>query len=166
MAGKVIQTLRLSPLATNLTEAELRLLANSGRIVKYGYGETILLEESGLDERMFLLRDGRVSLHMVVWTESSQCGGEATIVLTSPGEPFGWSAWIRQDFLTTSAIAVEPVSMAAFDLQRLGDTQTFMKVSQRMLQILYGSLQEYGLCPPNIKAWMKMKSLLLAGEGL
>jgi hypothetical protein len=99
-----------------------------------------------------------------VWTESGQCNGEATPDLDSPGEPFGWSAWMRQDFLTASAFAVEPVSLAAFDLRRLGDTQTFMKVSQRMLQILYGLLQENGLCPPNLQAWLKMKRLLLAGE--
>jgi hypothetical protein len=71
---------------------------------------------------------------------------------------------MREDFLTLSASAVEPVSLVALDLRRLGDTQTFMKVSQRMLQILYGTLQEHGLCPPNLQAWLKMKHTLLAGE--
>ena len=32
MSGKVIQTLRSSPLATSLSEAELRILAGCGRI--------------------------------------------------------------------------------------------------------------------------------------
>jgi CRP-like cAMP-binding protein len=163
MAGKVIQTLRLSLLATVLSEAELRLLANCGRILTVGRGETIL-DVSGLDERFFLLREGRLSLHLVVWTESGQCGGEAILELASPAEPSGWAAWMRQDFLAVSAFAIEPVSLVAFDLQSLGDTQTFMKVSQRMLQILYGILQEHGLCPPNIQAWLRMKRHLLAGE--
>lgn len=163
MAGKVIKTLRLSLLATVFSEAELRLLANCGRLKAYSEGE-IILEESGQDERLFLLREGQLSLHLVVWTESGHCGGEATFEIASPGEPFGWGAWMRQDFLTVSAHAKEPTSLVIFDLQRLGDTQTFMKLSQRMLQILYGKLQEQGLCPPNIEAWLKMKRLLLAGE--
>jgi hypothetical protein len=55
---------------------------------------------------------------------------------------------------------LESVSVAAFDLARLGDTGTFLKVSQRMLELLYARLQEYGLCPPNIQALLKMKHLL------
>lgn len=165
MAGKVIQTLRISPLATVLNEAELRSLASCGRLIKYGNGDAIL-DESGLDERLFLLREGRASLHLSVWTESGQCSGEATYDLVSPGEPFGWSAWMRQDFLTASAFAVEPVSLAAFNLRRLGDTQTFMKVSQRMLQLLYAHLQECGICPPNVSALLKMKHLLRVTEEL
>lgn len=80
MAGIVIKTLRSCPLASLLREAELRLLANCGRLITAERGETI------------------------------------------------------------------------------------MKVSQRMLQVLYGVLQEHGLCPPNIRAWLKVKRLLLAGE--
>jgi len=163
MAGKVIQTLRLSPLATILSEAELRLLSNCGQILTFGRGETVL-DGSGLDERFFLLREGRLALHLKVWTDSGQCGGETEFELASPGESFGWAAWMREDFLTVSAYAAEPVSLVAFGLQRLGDTQTFMRVSQRMLQLLYGILQEHGLCPPNIRAWLKMRRLLMAGE--
>jgi len=159
MAGKVIQTLRLSPLASMLSEAELRLLANCGRMLMVECGETIL-EESGLDERLFCLREGRLALHLSMWTESGQCGGEATLELAEPGEPFGWAAWIRPDRLSVSVRALETVSLVALDLRKLGDTQTFMKVSQRMLQLLYARLQECGICPPNISGLLKMKHLL------
>lgn len=163
MSGKVIQTLRLSPLTATLSEAELRSLANCGRLNTYSQGETIL-EANDLDERLFLLREGRLVVQVSIWTESGQCGGETKLELASPGSPFGWAAWMREDFITMSAYAAEPVSLVAFDLQRLGDSQTFMKVSQRMLQILYGILQEHGLCPPNIQAWLRIKRLLQAGE--
>lgn len=165
MAGKVIKTLRLSPLATMLSEAELRLLANCGRLKTYSEGETIL-EASGLDERLFLLREGRLAFHLSMWTDSGQCGGEATIELAEPSEPFGWAAWIRLDRLSVSVLALETVSVVELDLRKLGDTQTFMKVSQRMLQLLYALLQECGICPPNVSALLKMKHLLQVEENL
>lgn len=159
MAGKVIQVLRLSPLATALSEAELRLLASCGYVENYNEGETIL-DASGLDGRVFLLRKGRLELQLSMYPGDRQCGGEATLEMVGPGEPFGWAGWIRPDRLSVSARALEIVSLVALDLRRLGDTQTFMKVSQRMLQLLYARLQECGICPPNMSALLKMKHLL------
>ncbi len=158
MAGKVIQNLRTSPLAASLSEAEIRSLSSCARLITYPEGETIL-DTSGLDERVFLLRKGRLSLSLSMWTETGQCGGEALSELAKPGAPFGWATWIRTDRLSISAIALEPVSLVAFDLKRLGDTQTFLKVSQRMLQILYAHLQRSGICPPNVGAFLKMKQI-------
>lgn len=60
--------------------------------------------------------------------------------------------WMRSDHLVVSGQALEAVSLVAFNLKRLGDTQTLLKVSQRMLQLLYARLQEYGICPPNNRA--------------
>jgi CRP-like cAMP-binding protein len=159
MSGKVIQALRASPLATMLSEAELRMLANCGRIHKVASGQVIVTED-GQDERLFLLREGKVDLHLTVNTETGQCRGEVHVELSSPGEPFGWAAWMRPDRVAVSARTLGNVLVAAFDLARLGDTGTFLKVSQRMLQLLYARLQEYGLCPPNVQALLKMKHLL------
>ena len=159
MSGKVIQALRASPLATMLSEAELRMLANCGRIHEVASGQ-VIVTEAGQDKRLFLLREGQVDLHLTVNTETGQCGGEVHVELSSPGEPFGWAAWMRQDRLGASAWALGSASVVAFDLARLGDTGTFLKVSQRMLQLLYTRLQEYGLCPPNVQALLKMKHLL------
>lgn len=163
MTGKVIQSLRQSPLAVVLSDAELRVFSNCGNLLTYRVGETIL-DDGGLDEHLFLLREGSVSLHLSVWTESSQCSGEAEFNLNSPGDVFGWAAWMRPEFLRTAAFAVEPVSLAAFDLRRLGDTYVYLKAREKMLQILYGYLQQQGLCPPNIHGWLKMKRHLFAGE--
>jgi len=159
MSGKVIQTLRKSPLASILSEAELRMLANCGSIYEYAPGQTVVSAD-GQDERLFLLRQGQVALHLTMNTETRQCSGEIATVLTMLAEPFGWAAWMRPDRLGVSARALGSVSVVAFDLTRLGDTGTFLKVSQRVLQLLYARLQEYGLCPPNVQALLKMKRLL------
>jgi CRP-like cAMP-binding protein len=159
MSGKVIQSLRASPLASVLSEAELRMLANCGRLQKYAAGETIVSAD-GEDERMFLLRRGRVALHLTMNTETGQCGGEISTEITLFGEPFGWAAWMRLERMEVFAGALENTSLVAFDLARLEDTATYLKVSQRMLQLLYARLQEYGLCPPNVQALLKMKHLL------
>jgi len=159
MSGKVIQTLRNSPLATILSEAELRMLASCGRIYEYAPDQNIVSAD-GQDERLFLLREGQVDLHLTVNTETGQCSGEVHIELGLPGEPFGWAAWMRPDRVGVSARTLGDASVAAFDLARLEDSGVFLQVSQRMLQLLYARLQEYGLCPPNVQALLKMKHLL------
>jgi len=159
MSGKVIQMLRASPLASILSEAELRMLANCGSVHEYNPGQTIV-SANDQDERLFLLRQGQVALHLTMTTETGQCSGEITAEFNLPGEPFGWAGWMRPDRLGVSALALGPVSVVAFDLTRLKDTGTFLKVSQRVLQLLYARLQEYGLCPPNVQALLKMKHLL------
>jgi CRP-like cAMP-binding protein len=161
MSGKVIQTLRTSPLATFLTEAELRMLAGCGRIVEYAPDQNIVSAD-GHDERLFLLQAGKVDLHVIVNTESGQCSGEVRIELNSPGELFGWAAWVRPDRVSVSARTLRDASVAALDLARLKDSVIFLKVSERMLQLLYARLQEYGLCPPNVQALLKMKRLIQA----
>jgi CRP-like cAMP-binding protein len=156
MSGKVIQTLRASPLASVLSEAELRLLANCGRFYEYAPGDDILSAD-GPDERLFLLRQGRVTMHLTMPTETGQCSGEITTELALPGELFGWAGWMRPDRLGVSARASGSVSLVAIDLKKMNDTTTFLKVSQRVLQLLYARLQEFGLCPPNIQGLLKMK---------
>ena len=80
--------------------------------------------------------------------------------LNTHGEPFGWAAWMRADRVGISVHALKLVSVAAFDLERLGDSETFRKVSLRMLELLYARLQEHGICPPNIQALLKFKRML------
>ena len=87
MSGKVVQALRASPLATFLSEAELRMLANCGRIFEYAPDQNIVSAD-GQDERLFLLREGKADLHLVVNTETRQCSGDAHVELGSPGEFF------------------------------------------------------------------------------
>jgi CRP-like cAMP-binding protein len=163
MSGKVIQTLRTSPLATFLTEPELRMLAGCGQVHEYAAGQDIVSTD-GQDERLFLLREGKVDLHLIVNTETGQCSGDAHVELSSPGEPFGWAAWMRPERVGASAQALGTVSVAVFDLARLEDSEIFLKLSTRMLELLYTRLQEIGICPPNVQALLKFKRLLRIGE--
>jgi hypothetical protein len=160
MAGKVIQTLRSSPLAASLSEAELRLLANCGRMLDLSSGQSIL-DATGLDERVFVLRQGSVSLRLAMWSEGGLCGGDTTFNLERVGDIFGWATWVRPDRITLEARALDAVSLVALDLDRMGDSQVFFKVSQWMLQNLYARLQESGICPPNIQGLLKIKQLFL-----
>ena len=159
MSGKVIQTLRNSPLATLLSEAELRMLAGCGRVYEYSANQNIVSAD-GLDERLFLLREGKVHLNLIVNTETGHCSGDAHVELSLPGEPFGWAAWMRAERVGASALALGAVSVAAFDLARLEDSEIFLKLSTRMLELLYARLQEYGICPPNVQSLLKMKRWL------
>ncbi len=159
MSGEVIQTLRASPLLAPLTEAEYIALANCGRTQEYASGETIL-QAGGQDERMFILRDGRVALHLLMWTDGGECGGEATLELALPGAAFGWATWVRPDRIGVSAHVLEPVSAVVLELNRLEDPLVFLKLSQRMIQRLYGRLQETGLCPPNMHVLLKLGHML------
>jgi hypothetical protein len=156
MAGKVIQTLRASPLATFLSEAELRLLSNCGRILDF-YSTQSIVDAASKDERIFVLRQGQIKLELKMWSEGGKCGGESTFLLDAIGEIFGWASWFRPDRITIEAQALDPVSVVAFDLDRLGDSQVFLKISQWMSQSLYQRLQECGLCPPNVKGLLKLK---------
>jgi CRP-like cAMP-binding protein len=158
MAGKVIQTLRSSPLASLLSEAELRLLANCGRLVTFS-PEQMILDGTGQDERLFVLRQGDVSLRLAMWSEGGLCGGDTTFNLEKAGDIFGWATWVRPDRITLEAQALDTVSLVALDLDRLGDSQVFFKVSQSMLQSLYARLQESGICPPNIQGLLRIKQL-------
>jgi CRP-like cAMP-binding protein len=155
MSGEVIQTLRASPLLAPLTEAEYMVLANCGRIYTYAPGETIL-QADGQDERMFILRDGRLALHLFMCMDGGECGGEETLELALPGEAFGWATWVRPDRIGVSAHALGSVSAVVLELNRLEDSLTFLKISQRMVQSLYGWLQETGLCPPNMHVLLKL----------
>ena len=161
MSGRVIQALRASPLATTLSEAELRSLAGCGRLCEYSPGQ-VILEADGRDERLFVLREGQVAVQLTMWSEGGACGGEATFELDRPGEPFGWVAWVRPDRIVASARAVSQVSLVALDLGRLQDWQTFWKVKQPMLLRLYARLQESGICPPNVQGLLRLQHLAQA----
>jgi hypothetical protein len=71
---------------------------------------------------------------------------------------------MRSDRVGISARALETTSLAAFDLNRLGDSDAFRKVRLRMLELLYARLQEYGICPPNVQALLKFKRMLEMGS--
>ena len=153
MGGKVIETLRSSPTLSVFGENELRSLASCGCLEEYPAGATILQPDRD-DPRMFVLREGRVALHICMLT-GGRCGGEARFELAAR-QVLGWQAWVQSDRISTAAQAVEAVSVAVLDLRRLRDPVILGNVRQRMLQNLYGLLQEGGVCPPNIQLLLRL----------
>lgn len=152
MSGSIIETLRRSPILSGVVcGEEFESLANCGARCRYLRGETIL-DSAGHDERMFVLSKGAVRLHIEMQSDGCQCGGDVFIELGIPGECFGWEAWVRPERIAVEAVALEAVSVAALDLHRLRAPKVDWRLRMRMLQILYGLLQEYGLCPPNVAA--------------
>lgn len=152
MSGAVIEALRTSPLLTGVFFGEeFEVLANCGVRCEYACGETVL-DIDGQDERMFVLRKGCVRLHIEMQSEGGQCGGDATVELGKPGECFGWGAWVRPDRIAVKAVALEAVSVVALDLSRLHVPEIGWRLRLKMSQMLYGLLQECGLCPPHVAA--------------
>jgi CRP-like cAMP-binding protein len=161
MSGRVIQALRSSVLARSFAEAELQVLANCGRIESFAAGDPVI-PPGGRDERLFLLQEGEVQLKLAMVSDGGQCGGESAFGLTTPGETFGWGRWVRPDRIGVEATAETPTTAAVFDLEHLGDAATLLKVSQRMVQLLYGRLQEGGICPPDVQGLLKWQHLAYA----
>jgi len=161
MAGRVIQALRHSVLAPPLSEAELRAVANCGRIESYDPGAAIIPAD-GLDERVYLLQEGDVRLSIFMGSEGGHCGGEASFELTTPGEAFGWGWWVRSERIKATAAARDAATLVVLDLRNLGDAATLLKVSQRMVFLLYARLQEGGVCPPDVQGLLKWQHSLHA----
>lgn len=154
MGGKVIETLCSSPVLTaTLTADDFKVLANCGRLCSYRPGEIIAEPEN---EQVYVLRTGRVLLHVTVFARGGRCGGETDVELDKPGKVFGWGAWVRPDRIAVSALAAENVTVAVLSLKRLQSPESIWRLRSRMLQILYGLLQEHGLCPPNIPALLEL----------
>ena len=153
MGGKVMRTLRICPWMAPLTHAELLELASCGQVRMYEPQDMILRPE---DERLFILRRGRVALHVRMESESDRCGGEADFELDKPGDAFGWATWARPDRIVTSARALDLCEMVTVDLERIRDPTTLSKLGLRMVQNLFARLQEGGLCPPNVRAFLKL----------
>ena len=149
---------RSAPLA-RLLEEELIALAAQAESMNYAAGAMILHPDGG-DERLFVLRHGAVALRIRMLGSGGRCGGEATFTMASAGQAFGWAAWVRADRIAVSACALGPTSLVAVDPRRLRDRHVSLKVGQRMLQVLYGLLQESGLCPPNIGVLLKLGDVM------
>ncbi len=77
-----------------------------------------------------------------------------------PGVPGGWARWVRPDRITVTAAARSAVTVVALDLDKLDDGTTLLKVSQRMVQLLYARLQEGGVCPPDVQGLLKWQQIL------
>jgi CRP/FNR family cyclic AMP-dependent transcriptional regulator len=88
------------------TQARLALLAHVDRRA----GGTELLREGEPAESFAIVLSGRIALRMLVPER-----GMVTILTVEPGDVVGWSALVPPHRATSTAVAIEPVELLAFD---------------------------------------------------
>lgn len=145
--GKVLRALRSSPLLATLADDELLSVAEVSREM-ICEPETPVFARSGWDERVYILQEGKVTMHVSL-RPGSRCGGEATAVIDHPGQAFGWSALVDEDRLSVRARCVERTRLIAIELKRLAHSVRLL-ILKRLVFYLFAFLQELRLCPFNL----------------
>lgn len=156
MKSGVIGTLRRSPILAPLEENELRQVAAASRGRELAPGE-ILFAHGQPDRHFYILQRGRIALQLRM-SLGRRCGGETRILLDRPGQTLGWSALVRAERISASARAIETTSVVVVDLERLARVELALRIYRRLVQQLYGLLQETGLCPPDLKSLLAFGS--------
>jgi len=154
MESDLISTLRSSTVLAPLEAKELKqVLAASQR---QGLAvEEILFAHGQQDTHFYVIEKGRIALQLRMRL-GKRCGGEARLVLQRPGQTLGWSAVVHVERISTSARILEPTSLVAVDLRRLTQVELALKVRRRLVQQLFGLLQELGICPPDLGALLAL----------
>jgi CRP-like cAMP-binding protein len=117
-----VDTLRTCELFTALNDQELDKIAAIACEETYDAGAVICAERD-LADRLFILKKGRVQLHIRL-RPGLEPGGEATIDEVEPGRIFGWSSLVKQRRFTASARALGLVTLVVIqgdDLNALFD---------------------------------------------
>jgi CRP/FNR family cyclic AMP-dependent transcriptional regulator len=85
------------------------IIAEIAKVERYDTGDELLRE--GEESRIFgIVRSGRVAISVLVPER-----GAVTILTVEPGDIIGWSALTPPHRVTSTATALEPVELLAFD---------------------------------------------------
>jgi CRP-like cAMP-binding protein len=136
--------LRNCELFANLSEEELSQVAEITVPETYEAGDLICIEWEVAD-RLFILRQGRVQLHIQL-RSALEPSGELTIEEVEPGRIFGWSSMVKQRRFTASARAIEPsevLSIAADRLDALFDQNPHLGfvVTKQLAEVIASRLR-------------------------
>jgi CRP/FNR family cyclic AMP-dependent transcriptional regulator len=104
-------------LFAGLNDKEMEQIAAIASQETYEVGELIIEEQEQAD-RLFILCEGRVQLHIRL-RSPLEPDGEMTIAEVEPGRVFGWSSLVKQRRFTASARALEPVTVMVLEAQDL-----------------------------------------------
>jgi CRP-like cAMP-binding protein len=96
-------------LFAGLSDDELALIAKITHKETYSPGDLILIEREQV-ERLFILCQGRVQIHIQLRSSLEPSGG-TTIEEVEPGRIFGWSSLVKQRRLTASVRALDQVTV-------------------------------------------------------
>lgn len=145
--GKVLRALRSSPLLAPLADDELLTVAEASQEM-ICEPERSIFAQGGWDERVYILQEGKVAMHVRL-RPGSRCGGEAAAVIDHPGQAFDWSALVDEDRLSVRARCAERTRLIAIDLKRLTHPVRLL-ILKRLVFYLFAFLQELRLCPFNL----------------
>ena len=112
-----VEDLCACELFTNLSHEELAQIANIAQKKQYEEGDLLCVERK-LADRLFILCQGRVRVHIQLHSPLEQ-DGEMTIEEVKPGRVFGWSSLVRQQRFTASARALEAVTVIEIKADQL-----------------------------------------------
>jgi CRP-like cAMP-binding protein len=111
----IVQAIRQTPFAHDLSESIVERLASLARVVKYRAG-TVIFREGEFHDRFYLLHTGHVILQMCV------AGRGCTQLLTlGPGEMLAWSTLVGNARMTTTATAQDDVELIEIVGPRLAE---------------------------------------------
>lgn len=112
-----VDELRRCELFGELTVEELRSILPLCAERSYPTGSTIFAAEERA-EKLFILRDGNVSLQVRVQSETG-ADSETTLQVLQPGHVFGWSSVVKQQRFTATARVIEKADVICIEACRL-----------------------------------------------
>jgi CRP/FNR family transcriptional regulator len=112
-----VEDLCTCELFTNLSHEELERIATIAHKKRYEEGDLLCVERK-LADRLFILCQGRVRVHIQLHSPLEQ-DGEVTVEEVEPGRVFGWSSLVKQQRFTASARALEAVTVIEISADQL-----------------------------------------------
>jgi CRP-like cAMP-binding protein len=114
-----VDTLRASPLFSDLSDEELQKIIPFCRGEQYAKGAVIFTEGDEADT-LYLLQRGQVRLRYEICPQPDACQN-TNIPVETEGAVFGWSALVKPRRLTASAHCLSDVYLIAVDGEPLND---------------------------------------------
>lgn len=108
-------------------------LADCAALRSYTAGEIILREGEPTDP-FGIVASGRVALRLLVPER-----GEVTIMTVEPGDVVGWSALVPPYRSTSTAVALDPTTLVAFDI---GELRRALREDAELAATVYPRLLE------------------------
>ena len=112
------QTLKECQLFSALTDAELEKIVNLATDREYAAGATIFQEGDSAEE-LFVLREGKVALQMMLPTAPAQMSRRVTVDAVTKNEVLGWSAIVEPYVYTLTAICLQKVKALSINSTKL-----------------------------------------------
>ena len=102
------QVLKVCPVFSTLSDADLEKVAGSALEKQYEAGTTIF-QEGDKAEELLVLQEGKVALQMALPKALAQTGRRVTVDVITGNEIVGWSAIVEPYVYTLTAVCLQDV---------------------------------------------------------